>query len=133
MKWVAFALILGVFIRHEAVYTIASATGYTPAATFRMLGGAWEALLCAVLLIFATALKKCLWRDLIIIAGCIGMLEGLQTPICRIAISDIKAVPATANLCDYALGFPLSYVLLAIYLIFICWSIGHAIRSGRYR
>lgn len=120
---------LGVFLRHESVYWLADATGYSRSAVFYMLGGAWESLLCGVLLVIGAAMKPSLWRDLMIAAMAIGVIEGLQITACRAFVgNNIAAVPRGVNLCDYLVGFPLGHVMFAAYLIAVCYVIGRSIR-----
>jgi hypothetical protein len=122
--WIACALLLGVFIRHEGIYWIAGASGYTPQATAYMLGGMLEALLWAVVLTFARGFEDSIWRDLMLTASTIGILEGLQTTGCRLAVSDISRVPRGTSLCEFVVGFQIGHTMFAVYLLFVLWIIG---------
>lgn len=102
----------------------------TPAAIFYILGGAWEVVLCGVLLMIFWAMKKSIWRNLSIAAMLIGMLEGGQVAVCRLAVSDIHAVPQGVNLCDYVGGLPIGVSLTCLYFFILCWSVGHAARTS---
>ena len=130
MKAIASLLLLGVFIRHDAVTWIASTVGMTPAAIFYILGGIWEAILCAVLLMIFWVAKKSIWRNLAIAAMLIGILEATQVSVCRMAISDIRAVPQGTNLCDFVSGLPIGISLTCLYFLILCWSVGHATRTA---
>jgi len=127
VKVVAFILLLGVFIRHTGHNWLTS--GYPPAALYYMLGGIWEATLCLVLAWIAYGYRYSIWRGLITASLFIGAFEGLQASACRLAISDIKAVPRGTNLCDYATGLPVGAVMMSAYLLMICWHFGRAYRG----
>lgn len=128
MKLIAFALLVGVFLRHSGHHWLAS-DGYSPAAVFYMLGGLWEALLCAVGAAVAYGYRASIWRAVALSALVIGALEGLQVTGCRLAVSDIRAVPKGANLCDYATGLPVGAVAFSLYVIVIAWTVGRAMRG----
>lgn len=117
------------FARHESVYWLADATGYSRSAMFYMLGGIWESTLCGVLLVIGMATKPSVWRDLMLAAMVIGILEGMQTFACRAAVKNIALVPRGTNLCDYLVGFPLGHVMFAVYLLIVCCILGRAIRD----
>lgn len=128
MKALAFILLIGVFVRHSAHNWLLS-DGYSPAAIYYMLGGMWEATLCLVLAWVAYGYRYSIWRGILTAALFIGALEGFQTTGCRLAITDIKAVPRGANLCDYATGFPVGAVTTSVYLLGLCWMIVRAFRG----
>ena len=130
MKWIASILLLGVFIRHDAVTWIAQTVHMTPAAVFYILGGIWEVTLCAVLLMVFWAMRASIWKNLAIAAMLIGILEGAQVSICRMCISDIRQVPPGTNLCDYVSGLPVGISLTCLYFLILCWSVGHAYRTA---
>ena len=125
MKWIASILLLGVFIRHDAVTFIAHQVGWTPAAIFYLLGGLWEVVLCAAIALFALTTHVSIWRELILAAMAIGILEGSQVFICRLCVKDIRAVPPGTNLCDYVTGLPVGVSLTCLYFLILCWSVGH--------
>src|SRR5437899_808769 len=78
-------LLVGVLLRHDTAQRL---PGYTPAAWFYILGGAFEIVLCAAILRLAHSayplLTSVMW---------IGILEGAQASICRILTADISKVP----------------------------------------
>ena len=124
-------LLLGVFIRHYSAWWLAEGTYLSPQAMFYVLGGAWEAILCLALLGAVTLAKRSLWRYIAGVAMVVGALEGLQIAICRVAISDIRAVPTNINLCDYLTGLPLGATLAALYLIAIAYGASRYVRTAR--
>ena len=130
MKWFTALLLVGVFVRHDAVNLIAGWVDMTPAAVFYILGGFWEAILCGVIFLIAIHAKPSIWRVLLEIAMAIGILEGLEVSVCRIGITDIYAVPAGVNLCDYLTGFPVGKALMAVYFLITVWSVGRATRAS---
>ena len=130
MKWLAVLLLLGFFIRHMGVGCIAAESHMTQAAVFYILGGFWEVVLCSALLLIAWGCKASIWRNLTMAAMGIGISEGLQVGVCRMCISDIKAVPTGVNLCDYLTGLPIGISLVCLYFFILCWSVGHATRAA---
>ena len=108
MKWLGSLLLVGVFVRHNTSMWL---PGYSPAAWFYVLGGLWEAVLCAVLLGFVRG-------PLAIVSLWIGITEGSQVAVCRLLTKDIDAVHGQ-NLCDALLGFPLGPWLTGLYIILI--------------
>jgi hypothetical protein len=114
MRVIATILIVGVFLAHDGANWLADGSRFTPAAVFYMLHGAWEAVLSALLLAVLTATKASAWRDLGITALAISIIEALQIPACRLAISDIRSVPPGMSLCDRATGLPVHAVLLTL-------------------
>jgi len=129
VKALAFVLLLGVFLRHNSGNWLASVSGLSPAAMFYILGGMWEVTLCALLLWLVAAYPWSLWQGIASAGLLIGVAEGFQVFACRLAITDIKAVPRGANLCDFATGFPVGAVTTSIYLLGLCWMIGRAYRG----
>lgn len=119
-KWLGPILLVGVFLRHD---TSSWLPGYTPAAWFYIMGGAWEILLCASILLFMPALP------LIQAAMWIGILEGSQISACRLLTKDYSAVPKWQNLCDHLTGLPIGATMTGLYLIIICIAIGKAWRK----
>ena len=108
MKWLGPLLLLGVFVRHN---TPSWLPGYTPPEWFYLLGGIWEASLCAALMLF-------LRTPLAIVALWIGISEGTQVAVCGAAMGHARA-PIGVNECDYLLGFPLGPWLTGFYIILI--------------
>src|SRR5258706_10415826 len=113
MRWLGSLLLVGVFVRHDTSMWF---PGYTAAAWFYILGGLWEACLCAVLLSFMSTplATAALW---------IGLLEGLQVSVCRLVTNDIDAVHGQ-NLCDALTGLPIVATMTARYLGIVCVAIG---------
>ena len=129
MKPLAAALLIGVFARHGAANWLAEGSSLSSAAWFYILGGVWEATLCGLILWAIMGYRWTLWRGLAS-AGClIGMMEGSQLAVCRLGITDIKAVPTGVNLCDYWSGFPVGAVAFSLYLLIICWHFGRYVRE----
>lgn len=131
MRGVAAILMLAVFIRHESIYWLASASGFSPQAVNYMMTGAFEAILGGIIIALVWGYKETIWRNLAIAAMAIAVLEGLQITGCRLLVADIRKVPAGSNLCDYLVGFPLGHVMFAIYLLIICTMVGRAIRNNK--
>jgi hypothetical protein len=124
VKFIAVALLLGVFLRHFSIWGGLWTESFSPQAIFYMLGGMWEAILCAVGFLFALPLKRGFWRNLIFVAMGIGMIEGLTTTGCRYFIADIFSVPKNIDLCDYLSGFHFQAWRLGMYLVSVCWIVG---------
>lgn len=129
MRLVAIILIVGVFLVHDGANWLADGSRFTPAAVFYMLHGAWGAVLSAALLLVLVAATASVWRDLAIAALVISIIEGLQIPACRLAVSDIKAVPRGMSLCDHVTGLPVHAVLLTLEMLALCWIIGSWLRN----
>lgn len=94
-----------------------------------MLSGAYDILLCAVLLVILWQYKDSLWKRLAVIALCIGMVEGAQITVCRAATSNIALVPKGTNLCDHLVGFPLGPTMIVLYAIAICYIMARKRRT----
>jgi len=130
MRLIAFALLLGVFIRHNTYAILSQQTGMTEPWVFYVLGGLWEVVLCSVLLMIFWAMRPSIWKNLAIAAMAIGILEGAQVFVCRLCVKDIYAVPPGTNLCDYVSGLPIGVSLTCLYFLILCWSVGHATRAS---
>jgi hypothetical protein len=130
MRAVAIGLVVGVFLAHHGANWLSDGSTFTPAAVFYMLQGVWEATLSALLLTVLAAAKASLWRDLALAALAISIIEGVQMPACRLAITDIKAVPRGVSLCDHATNLPVNAVLLTLEVLALCWIIGAWVRNG---
>jgi len=130
VKWIAFVLLLGVFIRHNTYNFLAEQTHLPPQTIFYLLGGLWEAVLCSALLMIFWAMRSGIWKNLAVAAMLIGILEGLQVFVCRLCVKDIYAVPPGTNLCDYVSGLPVGVSLTCLYFLILCWSVGHATRTA---
>ena len=131
VRWIALALLLGVFIRHYTAWWLADGTYLSPQAMFYILGGAWETILCLVVLGALFMVERSVWRYIAGVAMVVGALEGAQIAVCRVAITDISTVPKNINLCDYLIGLPLGPTLAALYLIAIAYGVSKYIRTVR--
>lgn len=129
MRALAIILLVGVFLRHDTANWLADGSTFSAGAWFYVLGGAWEVMLCGLLLWAVMGYPWTIWRGISSAALLIGMSEGAQIAGCRLAIDDIKAVPIGANLCDHATGLPVGAVMMSGYLLLLCWHIGRAIRE----
>lgn len=115
MKWISLVLIVGVFIAHDTANWLATPQ-FSPGRVFYMLQGAWSALLSAVLMLFISMQRQSVWRDLALVALGISIIEGMEMPVCMLAVDSAK-VPRGTNLCDYAAGFPIGYVIESLYFM----------------
>jgi len=95
---------------------------YSPAEWFYIFGGAWEMILCGVLLIMKMP-------PLAISAAWIGILEGFQVTACG-AIMGHRRPPEGVPECDYLSGLPIGATMTALYLGIVCWAIGKNWRSA---
>ena len=120
MRWLGPVLLIGVFARHNLTWL----PGYSPAEWFYLLGGAWEIVLCAVLLLFVSA-------PLAMAALWIGILEGGQVAVCG-ALMGHRRAPEGVMECDYLSGLPIGATMTGLYAIIVCAAIGKAWRrDGR--
>ena len=126
MRWIAVALLLGVFIRHFTALGLAGVLGFPSRAWFYMLGGAGEILLCAIVLLSVRGFKEP-WRFLAVSAAWIWIVESAQLPICRAMITDMAQVPLDQNLCDYLTGLPIGATMLSLYLLILSYGVGKAL------
>ena len=129
MRALAIVLLLGVFVRHDTANWLADESRFSAAAWFYMLGGAWEVMLCGLLLWAVMGYPSSLWRNLAAAALMIGISEGAQIAGCRLAVDNIVAIPPGINMCDYVVGMPVGAVMTSLYLLLICWQIGRAFRD----
>jgi hypothetical protein len=53
----------------------------------------------------------------------IGILEGAQVSVCRLATKDIDAVHGQ-NLCDALTGWHVGAIMTGVYLFIVCMAIG---------
>jgi len=123
VKWIAALLLLGVFARHSAHTWLAEGSRIAAAGWVYILGGVWEIALCAVLWAIFAPMRRTVWTRLAVSAMVIGICEGLQLSACRLAVTDLAAVPRGMNLCDHVSGMPIGAVSFSLYLIIVCWSI----------
>ncbi len=119
MKWLGPLLLIGVFARHNLTWL----PGYSPAEWFYLLGGAWEVVLCVVLLILIGR------HPLAVAALWIGILEGAQVAMCG-ALMGHRRPPEGMNECDYLSSLPIGATMTALYLGIVCWAIGKEWRAG---
>jgi len=131
LRWIAIVLLVGVFIRHWTAWWLAQGTYLSPQAMFYILGGAWETVLCLVVLGALCMVEPSVWRYIAAAAMTVGALEGFQIAACRAVITDITVVPKSVNLCDYLIGLPLGFAMAALYLIAIAYGVGKYLRTVR--
>lgn len=125
MKPLAILLLVGVFVRHGSAGWLADLTNFPVKGIFYILGGYWEAILCAVLLSFVALEAETLWVRLAMLACIAGAIEGLQMAVCRTLTVDISVVPAGANLCwQLTKPIPVGIALYVCYFFAAVWIIG---------
>jgi len=129
MKYLAILLLVGVVVRHNTAYEVASLTGISPPGAFYVLGGLWESILCAVVLIIAWQQRQTVYRSAILGAMAIGIIEGLQMSVCRACIKNMADVPKGVNICDYLTGFPVGATVASLYLIILIWILGKELKK----
>jgi hypothetical protein len=122
LKWLAAVLFFGVAIRHMGASWLAPILDLSVAGTFYVLGGVWEVVLCVAVILLLWNQWPTRWRWLVRAAMCIGVIEGAMMSGCRLAIKDLTLVPKGTNLCDHAMGLPVSSVLMSLYAIVLCWG-----------
>ena len=108
MRWLAPLLLLGVFLRHHTSQWL---PGYSAAEWFYILGGVWEATLCASLLLL-------LREPLVRVALLIGILEAAQVSTCGAMLGSTRPPPGVDE-CDYLIGFPLGPWIVGLEIILI--------------
>lgn len=121
MKWIATALLVGVFVAHDSANWLSQGSRFTPAAWFYMLQGAWSVALSATILLMLEAARPTIWRNLAQAAMVISIVEGAQIPVCRAILMGPPA--AGMNVCDSATGLPVGAVLTCIEIIALCWAV----------
>lgn len=122
MKWLAALLLVGVFVRHDAAFLLASWTGWTPAAVFYVLGGFWEAILCGTLFVILNVCERTIWRDLAAYAMVIGVAESVMVSGCRLALT--APPPKGMTSCEHVTGWPIGQAMLALEIMGLCWLVG---------
>lgn len=130
MKALAVLLLVGLFMRHGSAGWIADLTNFPVKGIFYILGGYWEAILCAVILGFIALQDDGLWSRLAVLACLAGILEGLQMSICRTLTADISKVPEGVSLCANLTGLPLGLALFVCYFIAALWIVGKHARPA---
>jgi hypothetical protein len=124
MPWLAGTILGAVFLTHAGSRWIASLTGANLGVIEFELHGALLAVLSGCLLVLLAHGRSSAWRDVGLTGCAISISEGLQMTTCMMLTPDIRAVPATANLCDYLSGQPIAATMLAIYVITLCLVVG---------
>lgn len=119
MRWLAAGLLAAVFLRHHTAFWLAAMIGTTPPAVSYVMGGLLEVALGATVAMLLMGWKASPWRNLGIVAALIAASEGGQIAVCRMAIADIRALPANTTLCDHATGLPVAAVMTTLYLLAI--------------
>jgi len=122
MRFVIAILFIGILARHVIPNWIWQGTGISQAGWFYIFGGGLEVLFCLVFLYVVKNFKKISkeWESLLKIEHAflilfikyiiiIGISEGLQISVCRLAISKISDVPQGVNLCDFAAAKNFNY------------------------
>jgi hypothetical protein len=112
MKWLGPLLLIGVFARHNLTWL----PGYSASEWFYILGGAWETVLCSLLLRFTVL-------PLAVAALWIGILEGAQVTVCGALMGHARP-PAGINECDYLTGWHVGAIMTGVYLFIVCMAIG---------
>ena len=121
MRWLACLLLVGVFVRHDASHWL---PWYSAPEWFYILGGLWECLLSASLLLFLR------W-PLAVAALWIGILEGAQVAACGALMGHARA-PEGFNECDYLTGLPIGFLLTVMEFGVVCWAIKMSWRSASH-
>lgn len=124
MKYLIAILFVGVLFRHYVPQMIWEGTGISYQGWFYIFGGLLEVLFCLCMLYAARNAKKLVieWGAMrnyerrlcaLIFAYVviIGVLEGLQISVCRLAITNFGDVPKLAYLCDFAIVANINYLL----------------------
>lgn len=88
-----------------------------------VLGGLWEALLCAGIFLLLENHFRTRWWWIARAAMCMWMIEGASTAVCRLPIKDITKVPMGKDLCDHVTGLPVTATLYVMYLLVLCWGV----------
>jgi MFS family permease len=114
VKWLGPLLLIGVFARHNLTWL----PGYSPAEWFYLLGGLWEVVLCATILLLLPSIST-----LAIAALWIGILEGAQVTICGALMGHARP-PEGMNECDYLTGWHVGAIMTGVYLFIVCMAIG---------
>jgi len=115
LKYLAYILLIGVFIRHDTSRWISDLTGVRQAVIFYIQGGFWEATLGAV--VWFLLKEPSPYRDMAVMGCIFEISEGLQIGICR-----MFAEGGHGNVCDYWSGLPVGATLTALYAVNICYK-----------
>jgi hypothetical protein len=112
MRWLACALLLGVFVRHDTAFTMAAWIGTSPGVVFYVLGALWEVMLCTTLLGILWAAKRDAWTEIAMAAVTIGIVEAGMVAGCQIALHG--AVPPGMTTCQHVTGIPIGAVVTTL-------------------
>ncbi len=117
MKYLAILLGLVVYARHDTTSLLASLVGAQPKAIYYSVGGIQETVLWAVIAVMLLQYRHAVWRSAAIGACVIGIVEGIQLPLCMIGWNE----KSKGNICDAWTGLPVGGTIAASYLISICY------------
>ena len=129
MKPLAFALFIGVLIRHFSNAWFNTYLGIKW--WFYVWGGVWEVFLCAALAAMVWHYEKTKWRLIALYALGIGICEGLQMVVCRVLIFDISSMPKGVNTCDYLTGLHVTTSINTLYLLILALIVGAILRAKK--
>ena len=127
MKWLACALLVGVFARHDTSIFLSHHTEFSARVWFYVLGGWWEMMLCGVLLVLLQWASG-RWRYIAMSALWVGILEAAQMT-CQLAVPNMALIPKETNLCDHVTGLPIGFLMTSLYLLVILAGVGKAWRE----
>ncbi len=117
MRWTAILLTLIAFLRHAGDGPVAQIFSIPVKAAQYILGGFQETFLWIVIAILLWFFKDAIWRKLAWGACAIGIVEGIQIPVCRILAFGKQKAADGVNLCDHVSGMPASITLLTMYTL----------------
>lgn len=117
MKQLACLLTLVVFIRHASSEFLSQIFNLTVKAAYYIVGGMQETVLWIVICIFTLMQPKSIWRAMALGAALVGIIEGMQIPICRILTLHQNY---SGNTCDWKFGMPIGASMLGAYIIGVC-------------
>ncbi len=124
MRFLILALFIGVLARHSVPNWIWQGTGISQSGWLYIFGGLLEVLFCLALAYAAKNVKRLtqewasmdkterrLWALVFSYAIIIGVLEGGQMSVCRLAVANFGDVPKGVNLCDFAIVANWNYLV----------------------
>lgn len=121
MKSVAALLIVLALATYGGSRWLGGVLGYPSAGMAYILQGIWSATLCAVLLGIFLQYRRTVATGVVLLALFVGVSEGLQMSVCRLAITDMSAVPKGTNLCDHLTGLPIGAAMMGVYILALCY------------